>query len=612
MNTELLQKNLALLPGMKEIFEKSGLKPYECEQARKNDNLTLKIDSVYIHSRYDPAKESDRIVEYLSSDKENIDVYILYGSGLGYILQSLYCTVLQDNTEITRPYIIYIEKDLRLFYTSLHHFDWCNLLQDEHVKVFVDAPFDVAGSFIQEIPTKRTRYYYHRPTFISNEPYYREVQNHIHFVLDRKDMNNATFQRFQKLWTRNFIYNLPSFSMSRPVNELRSLCNEGTVAIVAGGPTVEKCLPFLRDNSERIVIIAVDTVFKYLRANGIDPDIVVTIDPQYWNYKYLENENFEKTIVVTDALTYYKIFQMVPCGSIFTPSSIFPLVNFFEDSSRRGTMIAGGSVSTTAFETARYLGARQVVLCGLDLSFPDRNIHFRGAFFENRFLTFQNYLETVEKHAYSYLAHVPLFPVESTSGTVYTDKKMLLFKKWFDREVPLFDGTVLLPDHGGVTIDGAQIVTLNTIEISGDFNKTVYKKSIERVCRQHVSGGSWLEKVDSIIRNCDPIARSCRNIIRAIPESGEVTEKQALSVNQEEERLYSDPERKKVMSVISSSAQDVLLSIKENVNMGDGDKLNPWISTRELYASVHDLTIFFEKKIGNLLKIMSKKPNIKA
>jgi hypothetical protein len=363
---------------------------------------------------------------------------------------------------------------------------------------------------------------------------------------------------------------------------------------------------YLKSIKNDVIIIAVDTVYKFLKRNAISPDIIVTIDPQYWNYKYLEDEYIKQSIIVTDANVYPKIFDIGPIENYFTGSSIFPITKYFEkDNKERGNLCAGGSVSTTAFDIARIIGAKDIILLGLDLSFPNRMTHFKGAFFETRFLNIQNYFNTPDHAEYNYLTHVDLQVIEATNGKVFTDQKMFLFKKWFDREIPLTNANVYLPDLGGALLEGTKIFNFNENINYSKIDKSVFNNKKEKLfkLKKEINIKCINEKINLIINKSDQIKNTCKKIVKLIPEDGTINPQDEKKINQLEAYLYGDNERKEVTNIISSSAQDILLSIMENKEYSEDEKTSAWIKTRILYQSIYNLTDFYKKSLTKSLKI---------
>ncbi|MCG8569303.1 MAG: DUF115 domain-containing protein [Spirochaetes bacterium] len=605
----LLEKNLKALGSLKKAYHQIEDSLYPLEKTR-NGQYTVKLNQIYLHSRFDPEKEAARYCELLSTDKNELDIIIVFGAGLGYIHKFLYQQFIIDNPSQNKPYIIYIEADLKLFFTSLSVIDWSEILEDDHFKFFLEAEKELIGSFIQSIPTKKMRYFHHRPSYLIHQDYYQEIKNYISYILDRKDMNTATFSRFQRLWTRNFIYNLPIFMQCSPINDLKNCALNSFAVVVAGGPTLEQSLGYLKKIHKQAIIIAVDTVYKYLVEHDIQPDMVVSIDPQFWNYKYLENCQLKNTICITDSFAYYKLFQLDQPEKYYAGKSFFPISAFF-DQTDRGVLSAGGSVATTAYDTARIIGAKKIVLIGLDLSFPGRMTHFKGAFFETNFHSFADYFQTAETHAYHYLAHIDTNIVESTSGhPVTSDQKMVLFKRWFDREVVLTQASVYQPDLGGAKIDGANIASLDDLPLP-EMNQIKSLNLKENKKDAHSILNQLTDQIRLFLNVAKDIQEYCKKITKYISEDGIIKDQDIPIVNQLEEDIYKDQDRKVVANIMLSSAQNLLISILENYQFHENEKQSTWIKFYKLYQTMGELADFYEKNMIKLLTIFPNYPNIK-
>lgn len=606
----ILEKNLASMPKLKELYKHFANDLYPIESS-KTGHPILTIKNINIHSKYDPIKEASRIGDHLLHDKEELDVIIIYGCGLGYVARHLYENIIKNNKNKLKPYLLYIEADIKMFMTSITHIDWNDILQDEYFKIFLSAEKEIIGSFIQTIPTKRARYYYHRPSYELNSDYYKEIQNYIAYVLDRKDMNTATFSRFQKLWTRNFIYNIPYYSFTNPMSKLNDAGLGLSAAVIAGGPTLEKSVEIIKKYKNNLIIIAVDTVYKYLIKNDITPDIIVTVDPQYWNYKYLENTKIQDQIIVTDSSVYNKIFSIAPAKNYFIASSIFPLVKYFDDTDR-GTIAAGGSVATTAFDVARILGCENIFLFGLDLSFPERKTHFKGAYFEKNFLKISDYFETAERSSYLYLTHTNIKIIDSTNDKVFTDQKMFLFKKWFDREIPLTKANVFLPDLGGALLEGTKVYSPDLLPISIENDKNIFLERINNIKENKSTFDikPVSQKIDILLNEAEKISKKCKKIVSLINKEGIIKDKDKIIFYEIEKSLFSEPNTKAITTIIASSAQDILLSIIENVEFDKNEQRSAWIKTRLLYNSILELSEFYLKCFKKLLRITKNVPSI--
>lgn len=608
---EIFEKNIEINENLKKTFLSTKDPFYEVEW-NKNNLPILRLNNIYLHSKYDPIKEAERSVDLILSKNEDFDIIIIYGCGLCYILRELFQRIIKNNKKSIKPYIVYIEKDIRIFFTTLKYFDMQEILTNPNVKVFIDSEKEVIGSFIQSVPTKIVKYYYHRPTYFIYMNYYKELQNHITYVLDRKDMNSATFKRFQRLWTKNCIRNLPLALMANPLNSLTNIALNGNAIVVAGGPTVEKSLSYLKENQNNSIIIAVDTVYKYLIRNGIKVDIITTIDPQYLNYKYLEDVKLRDEIIVTDSSTYYKIFHLSSPSRYFLGNSIFPVTNYFikED---RGNLGAGGSVATVAFDVSRIIGAKNIILIGLDLSYPERKTHFRGAFFESNFITTATYFKPTEDSVYKYLTHAsPLLFKESTNEMVWTDAKMIIFKKWFDREIGITNGSVYQPDLGGIKIEGTIIKKLSELPSGDKSIKENFIKNINDIVsrKRDFNKEEIIKNIENFIKISEEIKKSYQKIVNLIDDNGNVN-KGDIPIIEEEERNINQNENKYLISrILASSAQDILIMINENYSLNNDEKKSAWIKTKMLYSAIIDFQKFYYKNFNKLLRIIKNNPNI--
>ncbi|MBP5706466.1 MAG: motility associated factor glycosyltransferase family protein [Spirochaetales bacterium] len=599
---ETLTNNISHSAELQKLYDAAN-GTYPTDQA-KDGSQTLRLGEIYYHSKYNPIREAASTADMVLKDKTNLDVLIAYGCGLGYVAQELYKRLIRDNPAKIKPYLLIVEPNVKMFATALTCTDWTQMIGDENVKFFIAADKSVIGSFLQTIPTKMISYYYHRPTYVSYMDYFKQLQNHISYVLDRKDMNTATIQRFQRLWTRNSIKNLPYINQVNYLSSLHNCAAECNAFVIGGGPSLEKCLPRIRQYQENAIIIAVDTAYQYLKKNGIRTDIIVTVDPQYYNYKYLENIKVENEIIVTDSSIYYKVFDLTEPKRYFVGNSIFPLNQYFENNHERGTLAAGGSVANSAFDVARLIGAANIYLFGIDLSYIDRKTHFKGAFFETSFLSESNYFQTAEHSVYKYLTHCPLIPtVSTTNGIVDTDSKMMIFKKWFDREVPLSHGKVYQPNLGGAKIEGTVIIDFDKTAIAG-YDKTPFLQKISALTEKSDKPDTQTtEKIATFIKNAQTIADIYGKIVAKIDEQGNVTPKNAAEIAKQEQHIAAHPELSTAAGVISSSAQDVLALITENVRLSDDETKSAWLKTKKLYQAIVELSDFYTENIKKTLKL---------
>jgi hypothetical protein len=215
----------------------------------------------------------------------------------------------------------------------------------------------------------------------------------------------------------------------------------------------------LPELADRAVVVAVDTAVSMAEARGVTPDIAVVVDPQYWNARHLDRVEPSRTILVAESSTHRSVFRHFRTPHLFC-RSLFPLGQVVESAiGELGALGTGGSVSTTAWDLTRFAGCRPIFVAGLDLGFPDGQTHFRGSFFEQLAVSRGHRLHPAEQTIHGYIRSAAPFEVPATgAGTVLTDKRMDLYRSWFERQLadPECPPTFTL-SSGGARIAGMSL-----------------------------------------------------------------------------------------------------------------------------------------------------------
>ncbi|MDX9801743.1 MAG: DUF115 domain-containing protein, partial [Spirochaetia bacterium] len=231
--------------------------------------------------------------------------------------------------------------------------------------------------------------------------------------------------------------------------------------VLAGGPGLDSVLPHLEKLKKKYLIIAVDTSYRACLSYGVLPDMVIVVDPQYWNSRHLDRCISNETVLVSEPSTYSRIFRNFGSYKFFA-GSVFPLGRYFEKTTfERGKIGAGGSVSTSAWDLARQAGCSEVLFAGLDLGYPGKRTHFKGSFFEERAHTFSGRLSPASDMDFSLITDAFLVETESScGGKVFTDSRLIIYKQWFEEQFLIHDFKTVNLSLDGVLIKGMKTSTL--------------------------------------------------------------------------------------------------------------------------------------------------------
>jgi hypothetical protein len=267
--------------------------------------------------------------------------------------------------------------------------------------------------------------------------WYDDVEKRIQVWASRDDINRATLRRFGKRWTGNLGANIKTIRDAAGIRFLEGLL-KGTgipVFLAAAGPTLTAASDELAAIGERCVTIASDTSLRFFTERRVPCDFVVSVDPQYWNARHLYHASelngsgpclIAESAVYPPAMRFFK--KRLLC------QSLFPLGRFIEDRcDPKGTLGAGGSVATTAWDFARFLNPDAIWIAGLDLAFPSLATHFKGALFEELSHSSSKRFSPAETASVAaLLAGGPFYAPSADGGTVLSDKRLSLYAAWFE------------------------------------------------------------------------------------------------------------------------------------------------------------------------------------
>jgi hypothetical protein len=413
---------------------------------------TLIVDGLHYHSGYDPRREAAAAVA--REVDPSATTIIVLGFGLGYAAEAA-----KERFPLL-PMVV-VEPDREVFRAALTCRDFTGFLARPDVTLWIGEGPEGLPRVLENVPLARPAFLRLRPAYRGRPVAYRAAEETVRSWLLRRDINTNTLARFGRLWVRNLCRNLRFFADSPGIGLLAGTFDGIPALVTAGGPTLDAVLPLLSDLRERMLVVSVNTPLRACLAAGVEPDFTVVVDPQYWASRYLDWTSTRRGILIAEPSTCPRVFHRTDAASFFC-SSLFPLGETLEEATGvRGRLGAGGSVATAAWDFARLLGCRPLYAAGLDLGFPGMRTHCRGVFAEDAWVVSASRLSPVEGSSWSALRDIGLFPARSaTGGSTPTDRRMLLYKWWFENQLrgPSAPEAYTLSGDG-VEIQGMQVAS---------------------------------------------------------------------------------------------------------------------------------------------------------
>lgn len=425
----LLEANLEVLRGSQPGLLPAGrlLKEDRGEWRPARSGLpTVRRAGVSLCSAFDPVTEADRAVP----DWKDVDFAVLPGLGAGYLAEA-----------VVRRYpdlpVLVAEPDPAWLAEVLDHRDLRGLLSHPRLILIVGPDVDEVGRVLSDHACGTIEVLSWRPLDLLTPAWAPLVRLQTAGAQAQAGVNAATFRRFGSLWRRNLEKNEAAARGVRPLASLDGWGRGLPAVVAAAGPSLAENLEWMVQNRDRYLLVAVDTAWSALAARGIEPDILLVLDGQYWNARHVDLPPPLRTLVVTEWIGPPRAFRLAP-GRTFVAASSVPLLRPREERlwGPLGSLSSGGSVATAAWSLVLRLGCSQVAFAGLDLGYPRGLTHVPGSQFEEALHRRSRRLTPAETLGLGLRGFVGLTPRPALDGgTILSDARMDLFRRWLSLAV---------------------------------------------------------------------------------------------------------------------------------------------------------------------------------
>lgn len=402
----------------------------------------------YLNSRLDPEYAAEIFVNRYQI--RIFGTYFIFGLSDGKHIQKLL-----DKSDKTNQFIIY-EPDISFFYLACCSFDLSDLIASERVFLYIP---DLIGN-INTIVSKTVSYL--NRTIIEMcilpgydrlyQEQYVEFEDAIFTGVREAVMIKHTKIGMGRKNPQHLLYHMRNVLLHSDCEQLRrKLCEYDLknipAIIVSAGPSLDKNVHELKKAQGKAMIIVVDAALRTVIKAGIRPDLVYSLDYKVPDY-FFEGIDLDGLAWICEGLTKPWILEQTN-GKIFY---VGYFCRYYSSLAVKTLGYAlsgvptGGSVSTSAFSVASYLGFKKIILVGQDLAFTSGVSHTKGAigaFGDNR----------------DYIKSRSIVQVEGIDGELLdTDMQMWQYKNWFERtiRVAMNEIDVINATEGGANIVGAE------------------------------------------------------------------------------------------------------------------------------------------------------------
>ncbi len=407
--------------------------------AETRNGITYLLENKqWVHSRYDPRKEAQRLMkEILSCDPENT-LLIFLGCGLGYHVELAELAGFKN--------ALLVEKKPKLFeiFSQIYHLpDSYHLFGPTSKELDLDFYLSTMEiHHFKKIKTVSLRGAYETDLYLSFE-------KRLDRLLKVKLGDFTTRLKFEELWFIHILNNIPSILTSANVLRLFTAFKETPVVVISAGPSLPDSISQIREWKKHAFLIAVDTALLVLYEAGIQPDFVYSLDSQIYNlndFSMIPQDYLKDIVLIYDVVVHPALAEKYPGPKIAANTAHLDFdqnghpfvvknefVSWIEIAlGRIGDVETGGSVATSAFHFAYLIGGNPVILCGQDLAYTHYQSHSVSTPHYYRLSTLSTRLKPLESIFMGIMQKRNPKLMEGIHEEVFSDFMLTNFKGWFE------------------------------------------------------------------------------------------------------------------------------------------------------------------------------------
>lgn len=480
-NEKMLTDNIKFLLNYNRSL-RNELKKYEQNEQgnielfeTKNGQYTLQVHQkgrkLLLHSKYDPIKEAERLVEQYADNIDGYEHVFFYGIGLGYHVESflnqfpdLSFTLYEPN-----PYVF-------------NHFMSVKKIEDLPIKnlkhLFIETSEMEAKQFLasfsnnlQENVLLVTLPSYERAF---SEQFKAFTTNFKDSVKNKRSALHTNIA-FEKRWTLNSLMNFPEVLKTPNIlHDVDKVHFKNKAAIiVAAGPSLNEELENLRYIKENglAYIFAVGSANRTLIQNNIKPDAVCTYDPQGHNYKVYEemiDNQIDDVPMIFGSSVGFETLQKVKGPKLHMLTSQDTVSPLFLENEKQGAIKFvqdAPSIAIVTFQLLEKLECNPIILVGQNLAYKGRKFYADGIQYDKRGIEIN---ENELKNA---------IEVESVDGdTIFTSEGFNRMRIQMELFISQTNAHVINTTKSGANIRGTEYLELENVINNRLLEKVVQPK----------------------------------------------------------------------------------------------------------------------------------------
>lgn len=336
--------------------------------------------SLRVHGR-NPLEEARAWLASAIADAQVPDTVCVIGAGHGWIVDAI-----MERSTTTR--VLVLEPEPAFASVFLARRDWSALVAAGRLLVLAGPEFrgaDVAWRILSPSTTDPLNLVH--PVIARARPEGARAAGRVLGRALRDARGNEEARRtFAAPYLVNTLRNLGHLARSRDVGRLMDEFKDVPAIVVGAGPSLDASLPELARASERALVIAADTALRPLLAAGIEPALVVAVDPSALNARHLVDlpPCPQTWLVAEPSVAREGLEPFATRLFTFRVAEHEPWPWLMDAGIDRVKLHVFGSVLTAAFDLALGAGCNPVIFAGADLAYTGGQPYCRRATWERQ------------------------------------------------------------------------------------------------------------------------------------------------------------------------------------------------------------------------------------
>jgi len=381
-NINYLREKFPLVREKLKLVGESEDKQFLIEETRKGDKTLLynkDNKKIYLHSKYDPIREAQTIVEEYK-DIKDMNV-IFYGTGLGYHIDLFVKENLNNNFYIFEPIPELMEKFLSV--RDLSKTEYKNL---RAISLGLDSIESDISEFL-ELNRKETiiiELPIHKQVF---EEEFKRFNKTFLDIIKAKRSSVATDYSFQRRWIINSMMNFKEvLSTPNILMEKKGEFKNKPAILVAAGPSLNEEIENIRYIKENglAYIFSVGSSINTLIYHNIYPHAATTYDPTEHNQKVFEKikeRDIKNIPMIFGSSVGYETLENYPGKKYHMITSQDKIANYYLESTSDmeiDIVLDAASIAVVTLQLLANLGFSPIVLVGQNLGYRNKNYYAEG------------------------------------------------------------------------------------------------------------------------------------------------------------------------------------------------------------------------------------------